>query len=263
MVKRALIIICFVLLSVTAKGKVIAGEENKVLKVYYFHRPPYYVRLDDGKATGFLVEITKMILDTAGISHVFVETPPKRILKFIEHAEYSCSVGWFKTRERESVALFSDPIYQDMPAEIVSRRSSSLFTEKPTLNQVLESPLTLGVVKGFSYGSDVDDAILRLNPSIFSISGEAESLLKMIQYKRIDYAFMAPEESNYILQQNPLMRSELQLIKIADVTQGNFRYLMFSKGVGSAVVERVNESIRKVKNTEKYRDLISVAKQEH
>lgn len=262
MVKKVFIIICFILLSVAVKGKARAGEENKVLKVYYFHRPPYYIKLDDGKETGFLVEITKLVLDTARIPHVFVETPPKRILKFIEQTEYSCSVGWFKTRERESVSLFSDPIYQDMPTGIVLRRSSS-FAEKPTLNQVLESPLMLGVVQGFSYGADIDDAILRLNPSKFSISGEDENLLKMIQYKRIDYAFMAPEEANYLLHQNPFIKSELQLIKIADAPEGNFRYLMFSKGVGSAVVERVNESIRKVKNTKKYKDLISVSKPEH
>lgn len=200
-----------------------------------------------------------MILDTAGIPFAFVEIPPKRILKNIEQIEYSCSVGWFKTAERETFARFSDPIYKDMPTGIVLRRSSlSMFSEKPTLTEILESSLMLGVVDGFSYGSKVDEAIFRLKPSIYAISNEAENLLKMIQSERIDYAFMAPEEANYILQKDLVMKSDLQVIEMANEIEGNFRYLIFSRGVGPEIVDRVNESIRIVEKTKKYRDLVTI-----
>ena len=259
MAKKAFIISLVLLLWMPLFRIVDAKDADEVLTVYYFHRPPYYINQDDGDATGLLVEITRMILDHAGIPYAFVDFPPKRILKNIAQTEYSCSVGWFKNAERETFARFSDPIYQDLPMGVVLRPSSlSLLVEKPALSALLQSGLMLGVVDGFSYGAQIDEAIVQLKPSIYAISCETENLLKMIQSKRIDYAFMAPEELGYVFEKNPLMKSDLQFIEIADQREGNFRYLMFSRGVGPEVIERVNKSIATVKQMDKYADLINI-----
>lgn len=257
MIRQAVIIIILVFLSVPLNRSVGSVETKQVLKVYYFHRPPYYMKLNDGNASGFLVEITRMIFNAAEIPFVFVDIPPKRILKNIAQVEYSCAVGWFKTAERETFARFSDPIYQDMPVKIILRRSSSsMFSEKPALTEILGSGLMLGVIDGFSYGSVVDEAIFRLKPSMYAISNEAEKLVKMIQSERIDYAFMTPEEANYILQKDSAMKAELLIMEMADELIGNSRYLIFSTGVEPEIVDRVNKSIKIVKKTKKYSDLI-------
>jgi polar amino acid transport system substrate-binding protein len=259
MAKKALIIGLALILWMPFDHIVDAEDTDKVLTVYYFHRSPYYITQDDGNATGFLVEITRMILDHADISYVFVDFPPKRILKNIKRTEYSCSIGWFKNVERETFARFSDPIYQDMPTGIVLRHSSlSLLGKKPALRELMQSGLMLGVVDGFSYGARIDEAIAQLKPSIYAISGESENLLKMIQSERIDYAFMVPEEFRYMLKRDPLITSDLRLIEIADEIEGNNRFLMFSSGVGPEIIERVNESIKIVKQTDKYADLITL-----
>jgi uncharacterized protein (TIGR02285 family) len=216
MKKMILIVLPTVLISLPAFSNTRAGSSQDPLLIYYFHRPPYYVERAGGEPTGFLVEITRMIFQKADIPCKFVPMPPKRILLRIRQKEYSCSVGWFKTPERELFASFSSPIYRNKPLCIVMRKSQvSAFPEEPSLQQVFESGLTLGVIDSFSYGAWVDDRIAKLRPALYKSTGTQNNLLKMILKSRLDYMLIAPEEAQFIFVNNKEMRDNLKCIRMA------------------------------------------------
>lgn len=235
-----------------------AADRQQAITVYYIHRPPYYINTGNITPSGFIINIGIMIFKQAGLSCQFVELPPKRILQEIRQQEYACSIGWFKNPERMVFAAFSQPIYQNQPTIMVMRQGYEYgLPAKPTLQQVMESPLVLGVINGFSYGSKIDDAISRFKPSIYGISGDSENLLKMISMNRLDYVFMAPEEANFFISRDFLLKSGLQIVAIADEPEGNYRYIMFSKGVPRQIIDRIDAAIEVIHQSDQYAELIS------
>jgi uncharacterized protein (TIGR02285 family) len=140
------------------------------LNVYYIHRPPYYMTLENGQAGGFLIAAARMILDDAALDHRVVPLPPKRILRFLRNSRYACSVGWFRTPEREGFALFSEPIYRNRPLGAVMRRSTAArLAQPPSMEQLLHSEMVFGVIDGFSYGNWADMRIRQADPRLHRV----------------------------------------------------------------------------------------------
>ena len=82
-----------VLFSVLATG---VAAQNKELLVYYNDRPPLYIVKGE---TGFLADVTKLVLKEAQIQYRFVDRPSNRILSDIKEGKvYGFGLGWFKKR---------------------------------------------------------------------------------------------------------------------------------------------------------------------
>lgn len=249
--KIALAIVLVVVLATSSEAA------QRVLKVYYFQRPPYYLKETDGNPKWFLIAISKMVFERTDIPFQFVSLPPKRILLHIKTAEYCCSVGWFKEPERNSFALFSEPIYRNLPLCIVtSKAKARSFPNSPSMEQILRSGLTVGTIDGFSYGAWADSKLWAFRPPQINIPGTQENLLSMMVRGRIDYMFMAPEEARFLLRRNRNFESNLEVIRIADAPMGNRRFIMFSKAMGKVLVRRVDTAIEEVRKTAEYGRLL-------
>ncbi len=232
------------------------GEDSPVLTVYYFHRPPYYEKLSDGTAGGFLVEITRMVLDDAGIDHEFEEIPPKRILMKLRKENDACSVGWFRTAEREEEYRFSESIYQDKENVFILCRKHMQCNDPSDIAQILSSGYKLTLVDGFSYGEWYDRAIDEYSGRVERISSIPLNIIKMINACRTDYTMLGKEEALFILESSPELAENTEMIYIKDAPQGNHRYLLFPKQTDPELIKRVNESISRIKNEDAYRSLI-------
>ncbi|NOY44582.1 MAG: amino acid ABC transporter substrate-binding protein [Deltaproteobacteria bacterium] len=222
------------------------------------HRPPYYERLPDGRAAGALVEIARMVFVRAGVPHEFVEVPPRRILRMVRNGQAVCSVGWFRTPEREAFARFSEPIYQNLPmGALIRREKAPLWPERPTMRVALESGLVLGLVKGFRYGPwEERFREVRRSHTVERIETNQESLFRMLCRGRVDWMLICPEEAGYQFRVRPRLRSCSVFRRFADAPAGNRRYLMFSRAVPQEVVEAVNAAIREVVNSPEYRRIV-------
>lgn len=229
---------------------------SEPLKVYYFQRPPLYLTQADGSPSGFLVEIVKLVFTEAGIDYRFEELPALRIESLLKGTEFACGIGWFKRPERETWATFSEPIYRDLPSvALVQARKAPLLGPHPSLAALLNSGLLLGVIEGFSYGTEADQAIATLHPRTFRLVGQQSQLLMMAASGRIDYFLIGHEEARYLLEANPGLAAHLRIVSIDDATAGNNRYLMFSKGVDAPTILRMNQAIGRVKRSRAYRHL--------
>ena len=234
----------------------IPAAAQQTLPVYYLDRAPYYFKQPDGQAGGFLVEVTRLILEKAGVPHRFEELPPKRILAEIQDGKYACSIGWFKTPERESFAKFSLPIYRNQPMCIVINPDKrSVLPGKPTGGDIAGSGLLLGTIAGFSYGEWADGLISRFKPPRQEVHVEMATLFTMIAWGRVDYIFVSPEEAIPFIESRSDLAEKLLLVRIADAPEGSPRHLMFGRAVLDETIAKIDRAVIEVIETQDYRRL--------
>ena len=241
--KIKLFLICFICICV-----IFQTAAGNVLTVSYLERPPYYKTVD-GYATGILIDLTRQILEDAGVKAVYLPLPPKRIFREIQNpGSMHCSVGWFKSTEREEFAKFSLPIYQNKPlVALTLKKNGEKFKKFGLLEDLFaDKSLTLGTVSAFSYGIRVDEMIKKDPPVIFEVKEKQAQLIKMIAAGRISYMLISPEEIEMMIQSADLNPNDFISLPFSDIPKGNKRYLMFSKSVPDEIIDSINHSIKKL-----------------
>lgn len=221
---------------------------GKSLTVLYFERPPYYETINN-KADGFLVELTRQIFQNANIKSVFKEIPPLRIMHYIKNEKNAtCSIGWFKNKDREKFAKFSLPIYRNKPLVVLTIQAKQhLFEPHITIKDIFsDRSLILAKIDSFSYGTIMDNWINNYSPPIHEISSDQLMLPKLIVNNRAAYMLVAPEEISMMLKKANLDESQFVSIYKPDIPSGNRRYIIFSKGVEDDLVNRINQSIQEI-----------------
>lgn len=220
-----------------------ASEEILLL---YNERPPYMVS-SGSTVTGLSADRINTIFIKAGIPHRWEKFPSKRIMKMIEEGKRPCCApNWFKTPERGTFAKFSISFRRDSPAIALARRSNAGLKTPMTMKQLLsDRRLTLLVKSGYSYGPDVDALIAKYAPHRTDTTLENSDMLRLISQGAADYMFIAPEEAEMLIA-NAERPGDFMMIRLTDAPSGNRRYLLFSKNVDDAVIERINRAIREL-----------------
>lgn len=249
-----------ILLALSVSG--LATEPPEELTVYYYERMPFFGD-SGGKPAGLLIDISRLIFDEAGINYKFVNVPVVRFFDSLKKPEDSCLIGALKTREREAIYTYADDfIYRDQPFRIiVNKTKRKALPERPTIKQILESELRLGVSEGYVYGDWLDRKLLEYRPKLqkINIGNDSKKMHKMIIGGRFDYMFAVAEEARYIVAENPEHRDNLTTVEIADAPRGNMRYLLCSKGIDSAIMQKINAAIKAIKSGRDYERLTNPA----
>ncbi len=226
------------------------SETADDLTVYYYDRLPFFGDID-GKPAGRLVDIARLMLDTAAIRYRLVNVPVVRAFEILKKPGNACIIGALKTPEREAVYAYSDAIYRDQPFRIiVNRAKRAVLPERPTIRQVLESGLRLGLSEGYVYGTWLDSRLADYPPpSVYRINvgSNAERMHQMLVGDRFDYMFSVAEEAQEIVSRTAENREHLTTVEIADAPPGNRRYLLCSKDIDDALMRRIDAAIAKVK----------------
>lgn len=240
MLKNALLCLGFLLLFMRPQIG-IAGA----LDIYYFEYPPYYHQLENGLASGIIVDLARKILASAQVEAKFHFVPAKRILHEIQSDRPAASLGWFKTPERQQFANFSLPIYVNRPAEVfLLRENEHKFRPYDSLEGLLQSgQFFLGRVQGFSEGPRVDAMLAKYEHKTVQVAADTVRLLKMLESKRFDFILLPPEEVDVLLQAAQTSRDKFMLRAMNDIPQGNLRHIMYSKAVDQDLIRRIDQAI--------------------
>ncbi|WP_375740154.1 substrate-binding periplasmic protein [Pseudomonas boanensis] len=211
------------------------------LTVYYIEKPPYY-HTERGEPTGFLLERARAIFSKADVPVHFEARPAKRILHELQQGrDAACSIGWFKTPERQQFAWFSRPIHRDAPMLVLTRNSlAEQIRSYSSLSALVQSPLRLGLVDGFSYGGL--DHMLK-TASSHKVTAPPAQTVRMLAAERIDFTLIDERELPYILAEADLRDAKLTKLNMPDIPAGQLRYLMCSKAVDDALRERLDQAI--------------------
>lgn len=222
-----------------------AAGNATALQVVYLERPPYYWT-ENGQMRGFLLGLTRQILDRAGIPATFEQHPPNRIMDEIRNDQAPiCSIGWFKTSEREAFARFSLPIYRDQPPVLLTTTDKAhLFSRHKTLRDVFTDPtLVMAQVASFSYGEAVDRMQKEILVRNLTVSSSQKVLPKLILQGRASYMLVAPEEVPTLLRMAEVEAGRFTTLTMQDIPAGNLRYLIFGKSVPESTLQRINDAI--------------------
>ncbi|MBI9080453.1 MAG: transporter substrate-binding domain-containing protein [Pseudodesulfovibrio sp.] len=198
----------------------------------------------NSKPTGLLISKVDKIMEKAGIKVDYTCYPSKRVLYDIQQGVDVASIGWFKTKERESYAKFSLPIYTNKAVGVFALnevgKKLSVFS---SLKSIMESrQFKLGVIAGNSEGSYVDELIKLYPDQISEVYGRQIQLLKMLEDHRVDFILLPPEEVDVLTKEARVTR-KFVLLEMGDIPEGNKRYIMYSKSVPQALIDRVNNAI--------------------
>lgn len=220
--------------------------QAQTLTVSYIEKPPYYYT-EGGTARGFLLDFTKQMADKAGLAITLSARPAKRVLSELQaNASPMCSIGWFKTPEREAFARFSLPIHQDTPMAVLTDLAHEEQIRRfPSLRALTADPAyRLGVSDGFSYGVYVDALVHEMGANLERAAITPVQTLKKLAMGRIAYTIVDTEELEYLAREANLARHRLVAIHFPDIPPGNIRYLMCSHRVDDALLARINDAIR-------------------
>jgi polar amino acid transport system substrate-binding protein len=245
--RRKHVIACLLALIAACTGLTAAAAESVLIS--YIEKPPYYYTDAQGAPKGFLIERIRQVMAETRVEIRLESRPPNRALQELKAgSEPQCSLGWFRTTERESFALFTLPLYFDRPliAVAVPRRAAEL-RRKGGLTALLALPgVRVGAVAGYSYGDAVDRQLAAVGEQVDRAPSPASNLAKLVA-GRFDFALINSEELDHLIAQSPHLAGSIVRLELPDVPPGKARHLMCSRNVDAGLVERMDQAITRLR----------------
>jgi len=225
-------------------GVSLSQAEADVITLHYHERAPYYMTGPLG-VYGLCADPVKRAFEHAGIPFRWEKTPAKRQLDILRaNTAKDCLIGWFKNPQREKIAKYTHAIYRDKPTIALARADNPKIVSGRSIEETLvRENLILLRKTGYSYGPFIDAKISHLNPRQEMTSAENVGMLRMIHSGRADYFFISEEEATALTATSGLLATDFSYIRFTNIPKGNHRYLLFSRQVEDAVIEKLNLSI--------------------
>lgn len=257
-------IVLLVLLTLL-RGVAIAAtpKENIVWMEAVF--PPFFIQSGPLQNQGYGDTITQLLQQALPeYSHEEVTTNITRHFYKFKQGEHVCSVGLYKTPEREAFMYFSMPSFITLPPVIIVKKDNlGKFNQQTTvsLDAVLSNAnLMIGLVKDRSYGITLDEVFKRHQgqTNVVEFTGQELSLnlFKMLMLGRLDGLIALPEEALYQAEQMGI-RDQLVTLSLSE-NQHNYDGWLSAVACsktpwGKGVVDRVNQALLQLRPTEEYR----------
>ncbi len=227
--------------------------------------PPYFIQEGQHTGKGYGDEITKIIQQNLpDYEHEVVVTNITRHIYKFKQNEQVCSVGLYKTPEREKIMYFSLPSFLTLPPVIIIKKDRhAAFGNRSSvpLEAILNNNiLMIGLVKDRSYGTTLDGILNRHKDqkNVVKFTGQELSLnlFKMLLIDRLDGLIGLPEEALYQAEQMGI-RDQLMTLTIEE-NQNNYNGWMSAVGCtknewGKKIVTNINKVLLEQRPTEQYR----------
>jgi uncharacterized protein (TIGR02285 family) len=217
------------------------------LTVAWRNKPPLHY-MENGEEKGILLLRARQVFATAGLTTHFVEEPAKRIWNnFTIGTRNYCSFGWYRIPEREPLVQFSTVFHSDPPHTLlVSPEAVAQVQAHKTLESLLSDPtLTLGVVDGVSYGPELDALIKRSHNMIARSTVAPMVMARMVAGHRASFMLIDRDDWEYLKDKEDGVQS-LKQMDLREMPAGLNRYIVCSKDVPQAVMQRIDKAIAKV-----------------
>jgi polar amino acid transport system substrate-binding protein len=169
------------LLAITMASHMVHAED--LVLVAADSRPTAYIV--DGKPTGILVDVVTEAFRRSGHSVKIQLMPWARCLAEVRDGNVDGIFSVFKLPERESfLAYTSNPVITQVEVFFIHADSDIRFTG----NLADLSHLRAGIIRGTSYGLDIDKLVKNGTWQNITYTSSVDSLVAMLAAKRIDFA---------------------------------------------------------------------------
>ena len=233
---------------------------DRLIVASWYPTQPYQfqdTRRGGNEVTGLDIELAEEILRSAGYAVTFQASTWAQTQEDLKSGKIDMALGAFKTPQRETYALYSDPYRTETDAVFVALGSSfgegvasfeELFTIARAQNKIF------GVVEGFSYGVKVDALLATLDERHLLVFNSIESAI----------AALATGSIAGLIADQIVAHSAIAALEFEDnvsqldlqVFQGAI-HVMFSKAtVDPKVVEAFNRAMREFKKDGRYQAIL-------
>ncbi|WP_319585948.1 TIGR02285 family protein [uncultured Desulfobulbus sp.] len=227
--------------------------------------PPYFIQEGPDKNQGY-GDLVSAILEEQLPEYEHFEMVTNVIRHFdkFKQGEKVCSVGLYKTPEREEFMHFSIPSFLTLPPVMITRKDTlSDFGSRSSikLEDILrDKKIIIGLSKDRSYGIQIDRLLKqykdRENLIVYAGQELSANYFKMLMLKRIDGLIGLPDEAMYHAEKLG-MRDQLATLIIEENQQGYEGWLCAvgcSKNEwGRAVIDKINKILLEQRPTDRYR----------
>ncbi len=215
---------------------------------------PYSFSWDDTSkdATGLDVEILKSVMEAAGCQFFFSvsEVPWKRQLIQIKDGELDLVFGVSKNAQREAYGRFTDQYRTRSVGLFVRRGQVKKWQNIATIEDLANTEISIGVVRGYSYGSSIDKILKTMGQKIYFV-GKPKQMRLMLTKRRIDgYLAYLPDET--ILLNDIDLDHKIRIHPMKTVYSGGIHFLLSKKSTSSVTTEMINNALRSIKSNGQY-----------
>lgn len=216
---------------------------NHVL-LTYIEKPPLYYTNTEGQPAGTLLEQVRKAWPEETLQ-LEARSPQRALEEIRANKGPVCSIGWFKTPERQAFAVYSVPIARESASLVVVRtvQRNSLVSKASLADLLADKQVRIGVVAGFSYGTELDQLLQPLQPRIDAAPDTATNLRKLAGW-RVDAVLADAKDFEYYLQEAKIRPEDVMALSFPDMPQGELRYLMCSKKTSPAQLQKINTAMR-------------------
>jgi polar amino acid transport system substrate-binding protein len=221
------------------------AQDQAPIVLQFNEHPPFMKQEADGSVTGTVATPAARAFKRAGIPFVWQHIAVKRQLAVLqENATPVCSVGWYKTAERERFAKYTKAISQDSPT-IGLANASFKAPDNGKLADLLADPeLNVLIKDSIIYGPYLDAQLANMKAKRIVSFEEFGPLIKLVHIGRAQLTFIPIEEANYYIERMGYSRTDFNIIHFSDMPAGEKRYIMCDMKVDDAVIEKLNAELR-------------------
>ncbi len=226
--------------------------------------PPFFIQEGELKGQGYEDMVTQIVIDRLPeYQHEHLVASITRHYQEFKEGRQACSIGLFKTPEREKFLYFSKPSFFTLPVVIViNKENYAAFAKAKSvkLADVLHKNLVIGRAKNRSYGKNIDDVLARqgTDQNTYSFEGGDLSLtlFEMLKRHRLDGLLSLPEEAMYHAERLGI-RDKIMTLTIEE-TQNSyeswFSYVACAKTAwGKETIDKINTILEQERPTDRYR----------
>ncbi|KZB61070.1 hypothetical protein AUP42_07255 [Thalassospira lucentensis] len=199
--------------------------------------PPFMYRAGD-KATGIYPAMIQAIFLHAGIDVDIVAVPWKRAIENLD-ANKGGVAGIYKNLERQKKYYFSDPIH----VERLMLYHHRDIAPKPDEIEDLRGQ-TVGVIRGWSYGDQIDDARKRGVFTASEASGDEQNF-QMLSLGRVDSLIAIQEAGDVWIKR---LKLDEKITRGEEPVRENTTYIVFNRASSAiSMMTAINRSIEELR----------------
>jgi len=227
--------------------------------------PPYFIKSGPHQGQGYGDIIAEILREhLTEYNHETITTNITRHFYAFKQGDKVCSIGLFRTPEREEFMHFSLPSFLTLPAVIIIKADQyPAFGSRTSvrLDDILANEnLLIGIAKDRSYGITTDEILNQYagNANVVQFTGPELSLnlFHMLMMDRLDGLIGLPEEALYQAEQMGI-RDQLMTLTIEENDQDYGNWLSAvgcSKNEwGEKIIAEINEILLSQRPSPRYR----------
>jgi polar amino acid transport system substrate-binding protein len=205
--------------------------------------PPYLKGDVNGPARGGIaVELVREISRRLGLRAEVELVPWKRALKMAETGRSDGVTLLMHTREREEYLVFSDALFQTTDLVFYNKTALSGFEWQGF--QDLKG-FTIGLVSGYTYGSDFLDAVTDLGLKV-EYTDSTETNFNKLYLGRIQLAVEEEHVARYLIRSHPWWSGKIGEAR-TPVASYTYHLALSRASEAASLISKINEIIADMK----------------